>query len=155
MNSLDTNILYYATNADCREHAWARPVLEELLAAPNEWIIADQVLWEYYRLVRNPSVVARPLGAAAAAQRLRFFREEAGCMHCGYDIALWPQMAPWLERAGFPASRTFDLVLAVTLRAAGVTRFLTRNAKDFEAFGFFEVVNPEVSGAGDRGVARR
>ena len=61
MNSLDTNVLYYATNADCQEHPWARSVLEELLAAPSERVIADQVLCEYYRLVRNPMVNGRNL----------------------------------------------------------------------------------------------
>jgi len=142
MNSLDTNILYYATNADCREHAWARPVLEGLLAAPGEWVLADQVLLEYYRLVRNPAVLTRPLGAVAAARQLRFLREETGCMHCGYDIALWPEVMSWLERPDLPAARTFDVMLAVTLRAAGVKRFYTRNARDFSAFGFFDVVNP-------------
>jgi predicted nucleic acid-binding protein len=143
MNSLDANILYYATNADCPEHVWARPVLQELLDTPDQWVLADQVLWEYYRLVRNPSVLSRPLRAAEAAQRLRFFREEAGCMHCGYDTALWTEMAAWLARPEFPAARTFDLLLAVTLRAAGVRRFYTRNVKDFQPFGFFEVLNPE------------
>lgn len=143
MNSLDTNVLYYATNADCQEHPWARSVLEELLAAPSEWVIADQVLCEYYRLVRNPAVLRHPLGAADAARRVRFFREEAGCLHCGYDGAFWSEVRAWMARPEFPAARTFDLVLAVTLRAAGVTRFYTRNAKDFHPFGFFEVVNPE------------
>lgn len=141
MNSLDTNVLLYATNADCPEHASARLVVEQLLAAPGEWVIADQVLFEYYRLLRNAAVLTRPLKAADAAGRLRFFREEAGCMHCGYEMALWPEIAERLEQPGFPPARTFDLVLAVTLRAAGVDRFYTRNVKDFRAFGFFEVVD--------------
>lgn len=64
-------------------------------------------------------------------------------MHCGYDTALWTEMAAWLARPEFPAARTFDLLLAVTLRAAGVRRFYTRNVKDFQPFGFFEVLNPE------------
>ena len=64
-------------------------------------------------------------------------------MHCGYDIALWGEMSDWLARPEFPATRTFDLVLAVTLQAAGVTRFYTRNVEAFKAFSFFDVVNPE------------
>lgn len=146
MQSLDTNILYYATNADCPEHGWARPVVEELLRHPREWVIADQVLLEYYRLVRNPAVLERPLTAEATSARLGFFRDEAGCMHCGYEPALWPDVQRWLERPGFPPARTFDLVLAVTLSANGVDRFYTRNVKDFVAFGFFEVLNPESAG---------
>ncbi|MCU0726373.1 MAG: PIN domain-containing protein [Planctomycetes bacterium] len=146
MNSLDTNLLLYATNADCAEHTRARPVIEEMIAAPGEWVIADQVLLEYYRLVRNPAVLARPLSAAEAEKRLEFFREESGVPHCGYEIALWPEIAKQLGRPGFRAARTFDLVLAVTLRAAGVERFLTRNVRNFRPFDFFEVVDPLATG---------
>jgi toxin-antitoxin system PIN domain toxin len=146
MNSLDTNILLYATNADCPEHPRARPVIEEMLAAPGQWVIADQVLFEYYRLVRNPAVLARPLSAAEAKKRLGFFRDESGVPHCGYEIALWPEIANQLGRPGFSAARTFDLVLAVTLKAAGVRRFYTRNVRDFRPFGFFEVVDPLAPG---------
>ncbi len=42
----------------------------------------------------------------------------------------------------FPARQVFDLVLAITLKKQGVKRFFTRNVKDFDSFGFFEVVDP-------------
>jgi toxin-antitoxin system PIN domain toxin len=143
MNSLDTNILYYATNADCAEHQWARPVVEAMLERPAEWMLADQVLFEYYRLIRNPKVLAKPLDAAEAAKRIRFFREEAGCLHCGYDLKTWDTIWTHLHDRHFKPSRTFDLVLATTLQAHGVKVFYTRNTADFAPFGLFEVRNPE------------
>lgn len=143
MKSLDTNILYYATNADCAEHAWARPAVEAMLERPSEWILADQVLFEYYRLIRNPKVLATPLGAAEAARRIRFFREEAGCLHCGYDQRTWDAISNHLSDRHFKPSRTFDLVLAITLHAHGVKVFYTRSTADFAPFGLFEVRNPE------------
>jgi len=143
VNSIDTNILLYGTNADCPEHQWARPVLERMLANPSEWILADQVLFEYYRLVRNPAVVEKPLSAKEASQRIRFFRQESGCLHCGYDISCWTGIFQTLSAKEFSAGRVFDLVLAVTLKHAGVTTFYTRNIRDFKSFGCFELVNPE------------
>jgi toxin-antitoxin system PIN domain toxin len=143
MKSLDTNILLYGTNADCAEHAWARPVIEQLLATPEEWILADQVLLEYYRLVRNPHVLATPLDALSAWSRVRFFREQAGCLHCGYELSAWADIAEGLQHPSFPPSRTFDLVLAATLRANGVRTFYTRNTRDFSGFGYFKTINPE------------
>jgi toxin-antitoxin system PIN domain toxin len=143
VKSLDTNILLYGTNADCAEHAWARPVIESLLAAPGEWVLADQMLLEYYRLIRNPHVLATPLDAASAWDRVRFFREQAGCLHCGDELSAWADIAKWLRQPAFPAARTFDLVLAATLRANGVRTFYTRNTRDFAGFGFFRAVNPE------------
>lgn len=36
----------------------------------------------------------------------------------------------------------FDAILAVTLQANGITKFYTRNVKEFKRFGLFEVINP-------------
>ena len=83
MKSLDTSILYYATNASCPEHESARALIDAVALDSRGWILADQVLFEYYRLVRNPTVLARPLGAPEAAKRLAYFRRELGCQHCG------------------------------------------------------------------------
>ena len=141
MKSLDTNILYYATNAECPEHERAKAFLESAASEPTDWIIADQVLFEYYRLVRNPSVLEKPLSASEAARRLRFFREEIGWRHCGYDRECWSDVMAGLSEARFPARRTFDLVLAVTLHRNGVDTFYTRNPADFTGFGWFRVVD--------------
>jgi hypothetical protein len=47
----------------------------------------------------------------------------------------------WKEDS-FPARRSFDLVLAITLKNNGVKQFYTRKTKDFVVFDFFAVVNP-------------
>jgi len=47
-----------------------------------------------------------------------------------------------LAMPNFPRRRTYDLVLAVTLRSHGVKEFYTRNVADFRTAGFESVVNP-------------
>jgi len=42
--SFDTNILIYATDQDCAEHGAALELMESALDAPENWIVADQVL---------------------------------------------------------------------------------------------------------------
>ena len=142
MNSLDTNVLYYATNTACPEHEKARALLERVAHEPVQWIIADQVLFEYYRLIRNPVVLAKPLAAVEAAERLRFFRDEMGCRHCAYDRGCWEEAIVQLSEPSFPARRTFDLVLAVTLRRNGVDTFYTQNVADFQSLGWFRLIDP-------------
>jgi hypothetical protein len=142
MNSLDTNLLYYATNQACPEHTRARELIERGIQEPSGWIIADQVLLEYYRLVRNPLVMERPLSAADAAERVRFFRDDTGWRRCCYDRECWEEVIGGLSAPRFPARRTFDLVLAVTLRRNGVKTFYTRNPRDFSGFGWFSVADP-------------
>jgi hypothetical protein len=127
LNSLDTNVLYDATNTAFSEHEMARVLLERVGREPLQWIIAEQALFEYYRLVRNPVVLAKPLSADEAAKKLRFFRDELGCQHCERDRGSWEEVI---------------LGLAVTLRRNGVDTFYTRNVADFESFGWLRVIDP-------------
>jgi predicted nucleic acid-binding protein len=142
VKSLDTTILYFATNRACPEHGRARELLESAAAQPAEWTVADQVLFEYYRLVRNPAVLERPLGAAEAVRSLRFFRDEVGWRRCSYDRDCWGEVLDGLSAAQFPARSTFDLVLAVTLRRNNVGTFYTRSPADFSGLGWFQVIDP-------------
>jgi toxin-antitoxin system PIN domain toxin len=142
MKSLDTNVLFYATNRTCAEHERALDFVRQALDEPADWIVADQVLLEYYRLLRNPLLLEKPLSAAAAAERIRWFREETGWRRCCWDRECWADTFAGISRSGFAARRTFDLALAVTLRRNGVKTLYTRNRSDFAGSGWFEVVDP-------------
>jgi len=54
MNSLDTHLLVYAANSAAPEHAKALGLVNTMLAHSTEWILADQVLWEFYKALRHP-----------------------------------------------------------------------------------------------------
>lgn len=142
MQSLDTSILLYAINRDCAEHESCRTLVAEALDAPNDWVIADQLWFELYRLLRHPSVLQRPLDAATAANTVAWYRDKSGWQQCAWSPAQMPRLhAQWAQQ-DFPARRTFDAVLALTLRSNGVTRFYTRNVRDFAGAGFAAVVDP-------------
>ncbi|MFM7293123.1 MAG: PIN domain-containing protein [Planctomycetia bacterium] len=142
MKSLDTNILLYAADEDCREHDAAIRLVTEALRSPAEWMLSDQVLFEMYAGLRHPGVFAKPLSAAEAARRVAFLRDESGFSFCCYELRQWPMIQAGLLSPAFPRRRTYDLVLAVTLRSNGVTEFYTRNVTDFRDAGFERVVNP-------------
>ena len=142
MNSLNTNILVYAANEDCVEHSKANRLVNDALAAPGEWIIAEQVLFEYYKALRHPRILSKPLGPAAAVEQVRFLKEKSGFMVCCYEILLWDRVLAQLGRADFPYQRTHDRILALTLLHNGVKTFHTRNTKDFVGIGFEHLINP-------------
>jgi predicted nucleic acid-binding protein len=142
MKSLDTNILLYASDEDCREHGAALRVLDDALATPHEWMLADQVLFEFYAGLRNPRVFAQPLSAAEAIRRVGFLREQSGFSFCCHELQSWPTIRDALAVRSFPRHRTYDLVLAVTLRRNGVDTLYTRNVADFRNAGFDHVINP-------------
>ncbi len=142
MNSLDTNILIYAVNQGCAEHERARRVYEDMLESPAEWIVCDQVLFEFYRALRNPRILEHPLSHSAALHQIRFLREESGVLHCGYDIRFWEKIVVPMATSDSASSHIFDRILAVTLLGNGVTTFHTRNTRDFNEFPFQKLVNP-------------
>ena len=142
MNSLDTNILLYAANTGAPEHEKALAVVDTMLANPSEWILADQVLWEYYKALRHPKILQKPRTAPQAAAQVRFLREESGVTCCAYEIAFFDDVMTTLEKPRFPYQRTHDAVLGITLRQHGVKTFYTRNEKDFTDMGFNQVINP-------------
>lgn len=142
MNSLDTNILVYAADEDSKENKAAGAVVHEMLANPEDWILAEQVMFEFYRAIRNPRIFRHPLGAREAALRVQFLQRESGVARCCYELDQWERVYPLLAASATPAARTHDIVLGVTLKSNGVRRFFTRNTKDFHAIGFKDLVNP-------------
>jgi predicted nucleic acid-binding protein len=129
-------------NQGCAEHDRARPVYEAMLEQPASWIVCDQVLFEFYRALRNPRILERPLGHPAALRQIRFLREDSGFLHCGYDTRFWEKIIIGMESTDRASSHIFDRILAITLLAHGVTTFHTRNTRDFVEFPFQEIINP-------------
>lgn len=141
MHSIDTNVLLYATNRDCAEHGAARALVDRALAEPRKWIVADQVYFELYRLLRSGAVLAHPLGPDEATRVIEYYRIHSRWGRCAWDIELFERIRTHL--AGGTGGRiVFDLVLAATLHDAGVERLYTRNTKDFDSLGWFAVENP-------------
>ena len=142
MQSLDTNILLYAINRDCAEHEPCRALVAHALEQPEQWVIADQVWFELYRLLRHPVVLRKPLDATTAADTVAWYRDRSGWASCAWAPGQMARLhAQWRDQH-FPARRTFDAVLALTLRAHGVTRLYTRSGRDFAGAGFAEVIDP-------------
>lgn len=140
MISIDTNLLLYSLNEDCAEHASARAFLEEC-SQRDDVAICDLVLLELYQLLRNPTVLARPLDAPEAAALCAEFRN--------YPSWAVVENAPIMDRVwrlaaqpGIARRRLFDARLALTLLHHGVAELATRNVGDFEGLGLERVWNP-------------
>jgi len=142
MNSLDTNILIYAVNSDCKEHPMAKRTYETMLEHPGVWILSDQVLFEFYRALRNAKILEHPLDHRQALRQITFLREDSGVHHCAYETTVWKNLIRGFSNIEEKSSHIFDRVLAVTLLSHGVKTFYTRNTRDFENCGFKALINP-------------
>lgn len=142
--SIDTNLLFFAYAEDRPEHSPAKAFLNGRLRA-EDVVLSEFVLIEFYRLLRNPAVLTKPLSPGEAAKVIDAWRSHPHWQIAGFAADskqvhddLWKHAG----RAGFAARRIFDARLALVLRQFGVTEFATANVKDFEGFGFQKVWNP-------------
>ena len=140
MIGLDTNLLLYARLEGNPFYEKGRAFLEGLNNNTGV-VIAELVLVELYVALRNPAIMDPVLSPAEAVAECQIFRrhprwqlvENAGVMSAVWEVASMP---------GFARRKIFDLRLARTLLAHGVTRFATVNTQDFAGAGFQEVWNP-------------
>jgi len=146
MLSIDSNLLLYAVNTASPHH---RKALEFLicLRSREDIAISEFILVELYVLLRNPSVLEKPLDESEAAALVGTYRRHPRWMLLGFDPhsrelhnELWRQAA----QRPFARRRIFDARTALTLIRQGVTEFATANVKDFINAGFQRVWNPLV-----------
>ncbi len=140
MIGIDTNILAYARIGTAPEHPTAARFLEELWDN-REVVISELVLVELYILLRNERILTPALSAGEAVRECNVIRAHP---HWQLVDSADVMNEVWSSVARFESGRRhiFDIRLAKTLQAHGVTEFATANLKDFENLGFKRVWNP-------------
>jgi toxin-antitoxin system PIN domain toxin len=144
MISLDTNILFPLVVQDHAQHEKVRAFVESA-GRRDDVVISELVLLELYNLLRNPTVMTRPLSATAAVDVCEGFRRHPHWQLVGFppDSRLFhDRFWPRLRTRDFARRRSFDWRLALSLMSQGVTDFATVNVADFKGFGFTRVWNP-------------
>ncbi|MGC3991865.1 MAG: PIN domain-containing protein [Chthoniobacteraceae bacterium] len=143
MISIDTNVLFAALVTSNAQHEHAVSFLDTL--ADEEVAISELVLLELYNLLRNPTVLTKPLTASAAVDVCEAFRQHPRWQLLGFPPdsrifheAFWPR----LREKNFARRRSYNWRLTLSLLRQGVTEFATVNIKDFDGLGFARVWNP-------------
>jgi toxin-antitoxin system PIN domain toxin len=144
MLSVDTNILFYALNADAPLNTKAVGFLNSFQDS-EDVALSELVLTELYCLLRNPVISAHPLPAHEAVDVIEQFRNHPKWRLIGFpqnSRALHDQLWKYAAQRDFAYRRIYDARLALTLLQNGVTEFVTVNVKDFAKLGFKRVWNP-------------
>ena len=139
--SCDTNILFRAFHPKSARHEPAIRFLKER-AEDQSFAICELCLMEFYGLLRNPSVVERPLSPQAAVEACAVYRRNRHWLVIDYPGGLMDEVWRRASEPGFARRRIYDVRLALTLRRYGVSEFATSNPVDFEGFGFDRVWDP-------------
>ena len=141
MTSVDTNVLLYAYDQSCPDHASAFEFVASQAENP-EFLICELVLIELYTLLRNPAVLRRPLTARNATEVCQTYRRNQAWGVVDYPGGLMDAIWAGAATSQFARRRIYDARLALTLRHHGVTDFATRNTRDFQGYGFRRVWDP-------------
>jgi predicted nucleic acid-binding protein len=142
--SIDTNILYSASQSGDSNHRRAAAFLREL--EPREdVIISELILMELYQLLRNAAVLERPFPPEIAVGICESFRTHPRWQVVGLPVdsrAFHDAMWPLLAQPNFARRKAYDWRTALSLRLQGVDEFATANLRDFEGFGLRRLWNP-------------
>ncbi len=139
---VDTNMLVYAANRDCAEHAAARSALEEWLRGSTPWALTWGILYEFLRIVTHPKVFRQPLGANEALSFLEPVLASDVMSVLSPTERHETVLRETIGEFGAPAGNIFhDLHTAVLMREHGVTEIMTADV-DFRKFGFLTVTDP-------------
>lgn len=68
--TVDTNVLVYASNVDATEHGRAAALLDHLAAGPGLVVVLWPTVMSYLRIVTHPSIFERPLRHADAVDNV-------------------------------------------------------------------------------------
>jgi predicted nucleic acid-binding protein len=138
---IDANILVYAMAADAPQYAASRALLDAVRDDPGTtFYVTSQILCEFYSVVTNPRRVTK---ARSATDALEAISGLLSFLHVlpipARAVEGWMDL---LRRQPVTGADVFDLQLAATMLANGVSRIYTFNSEDFAAFPDLAVVTP-------------
>lgn len=139
---VDTNVLIYAANTSCPEHARCRERLTQWRLQALPWFLTWGVIYEFMRVTTHPRVFAQPLTpseslsfirAVTAAPALRILTESED--HQRFVERLVEDV-PQLS-----GNIWHDAHLVALMQEHGITRVYTRDT-GFHRFSGIDVLDP-------------
>lgn len=139
--SIDVNILLYASDVGCAEHAKAGAFLADCAASRELLCLAWPTLMGYLRMATHPAIFKQPMSHDEAARNVDALLALPQVRTIGEDEDFWPlyrRLAAELPVRGnlVPAAH-----LAALLRQHGVKTIYTRD-RDFRKFSGLDVRDP-------------
>ncbi len=138
--TIDVNVLVYASNEADPAHGPARRLVERLAAGPDLVYLFWPTLLGYVRIATHPTILSRPLGAAAAlanvASLLSLAHVRAPGEADGFLAAYQATADDQTRGNAVP-----DAHLAALMRQHGVATIYTRD-RDFLRFDGIRTLDP-------------
>ncbi|MDY7092880.1 MAG: TA system VapC family ribonuclease toxin [Acidobacteriota bacterium] len=141
--ALDTDVLIHWFMTGAPQHRAVRAFLDQELDRGVPLALGPQVLYEFLHVATDPRRFQNPLPMDEALDLVRHLWQ-APETHQLPTAAPPDRVTTLMHRHFLGRKRILDTALAATLEAARIHRLATFNRRDFEVFGFLEVVEPVV-----------
>ena len=139
---IDTNLLLYAANADCAEHAVAREFLASLENRRGTCYLTGGICYEFLRVSTHLRVFPQPLTASQALDFLEILLAGERLQLLAAGGRHWQYLRQVLATLKHPAGNLFfDIRTATLMREAGIRTIYTADT-DFLQFPDLEVIDP-------------
>ena len=141
MTGLDSTFLVQVEIREADGHVAALEVLrQEILDRDRGAALAPQVLSEFIHVVTDRRRFERPLSMAQALAKASVWWNAAEVERVVPDDQAVGLFLAWMQTYGLGRKRLLDTLLAATYYRSGVTRIVTSNARDYQVFGVFELI---------------
>jgi uncharacterized protein len=128
----DVNVLVYAHREESDRHAEYRRWLEDLLAGPSTYGVADLTLSSCLRIITHPRVFKKPTPLEAAVRYVNEIREQANCVVISPAPRHWTIFSDLCRAADARGNLVTDAYLAAVAIEAGAEWVTTD--RDFARF---------------------
>jgi uncharacterized protein len=139
---LDTNVLVYAHLEDSAFHSACQDLIEQSQRGEVLLCVTSQVLAEFYAVItdsRRVTAYYQPAEAIAAIERILAV---ANMLVLPTPADIVPRWLAMLRKYAVVRGAIFDVQLAATMLANGVSRIYTFDRLHFERFDELEVLTP-------------
>jgi toxin-antitoxin system PIN domain toxin len=139
--TIDTNVLVYATHTASPSHARSRALVEHLVAGPAIAYILWPALLGYLRIVTHPAILESPLSSDEAMANIENVIAPAHIRTSGEGDEFWPAFRRVATDVNPRGKLVPDSHLVALMHELGISTIWTRD-RDFRKFSGITVKDP-------------
>lgn len=139
--TVDTNLLVYASNTSAAEHERARQLVEHLAGGPSVVVLLWPTLLGYLRIVTHPAIFPTPLSPAAAAGNVDALIDRPAVRVLGEGPGFWDTYRTVADAVKPRGNLVPDAHLVALMRQHDVATIWSRD-RDLRRFDGITVKDP-------------
>ena len=139
--TVDANVLLYASDASSPRHKAARALLETIAAGPELTYLFWPTIMAYLRIATHPAVFSQPLPAADAIANVEALLDRPNVRAPGEQPEFWPRYRAVADEAAPTGNLVPDAHL-VALMLQNEVRTIWTHDRDFRRFAGIELRDP-------------